>query len=64
MNEKKTHDCNDKLADAHARGTNEKEASTAHSIDQLNTNNSHCSVYNVADYAKGIFEPSTLLIVG
>jgi len=46
---KTTHDCDDEFAKTHANSTDDQEASTAHSVDQLNSNDGHRCVDDVGD---------------
>lgn len=44
-----THNGDDKLGDTHTNSTNEQQASTTHSVDQLNSNDGSGSVDDVSN---------------
>lgn len=50
-----THNCDDEFAKAHADSTNDQEAPTTHSVDQLNSEDGHYGVHNIGnDTRKGL----------
>jgi hypothetical protein len=47
--QKTTHYCDDEFAETHSDSTNDQQASTTHSVDQLNSYDGHCCVDAIGD---------------